>query len=153
MTVQWTCRHFDQLTPAELYGILRLRSEVFVVEQRCIFQDADNNDQAAWHLMGMSNDFLVACSRLLPAGITYKEASIGRIITSPSARGLGFGKELMQRSMELLFQIVGPVPIRIGAQLYLKQFYESFGFVQASDMYLEDGIEHIEMLHDQRNQD
>ncbi len=144
--VRWTLKHFNDLSPSELYAILRLRSEVFVVEQNCAYQDADNKDQRAWHLMGWLDDNLAAYTRLLPAGVTFAEASIGRVVTSPSVRGQDYGKELMRQSIEQLHRLVGVVPIRIGAQLYLKKFYESFGFVQASEMYLEDGIEHIEMI-------
>ena len=141
----WICKYFDHLTPAELYGILQLRSEVFVVEQNCVFLDADDKDQSAWHLMGLGSDKLVAYSRILPAGIAFVEPSIGRVLTSPSVRGSGIGKELMRQSLSRLHELFGNVPIRMGAQLYLKQFYESFGFVQDGDVYLEDGIEHIEM--------
>ena len=144
--VRWTLKHFNDLSPSELYAILRLRSEVFVVEQNCAYQDADNKDQRAWHLMGWLDDNLAAYTRLLPVGVTFAEASIGRVVTSPSVRGQDYGKELMRQSIEQLHRLVGVVPIRIGAQLYLKKFYESFGFVQASEMYLEDGIEHIEMI-------
>src|SRR5437867_8922941 len=142
----WTCKQFAELSPAELYNILQLRNEVFVVEQNCVFQDADNKDQSAWHLMGWNADKLVAYSRILPAGVAYPEASIGRVITSPSVRGLGMGKELMQQSIDRFYSLLGKIPSRMGAQLYLKKFYESFGFVQSGDIYLEDGIEHIEMV-------
>ena len=144
--VRWTVKHFNDLSPFELYAILRLRNEVFVVEQNCVFQDADNKDQRAWHLMGWLGENLVAGTRLLPAGVTFAEASIGRVVTSPSVRGQDIGKELMRQSIERLGQFIGVVPIRIGAQLYLKGFYEAFGFVQASEVYLEDSIEHIEMI-------
>jgi len=141
----WICKYFDQLTPRELYSIMQLRNEVFVVEQNCVFQDADNKDQSAWHVMGWNANKLVACSRILPAGIAFAEASIGRVVTSPSVRGLGVGRELMHRSITRLHELFGIVSIRMGAQLYLKTFYESFGFVQSGDVYLEDGIKHIEM--------
>ena len=146
MNVRWKCKKFDDLTPAELYAIIRLRNEVFVVEQNCVFQDADNKDQGSWHLMGMKDNDLVAYTRLLPAGLAYTEASIGRVINSSIVRGTGVGKELMQRSIQELYQLWGKQPIRIGAQLYLKKFYESFGFQHTSEIYLEDDIEHIEML-------
>ncbi len=146
LQLDWTCKHFDALTSAELYSILRLRSEVFVVEQNCVYLDADNKDRLAWHLMGWNNDVLVACSRILPSGVAFTEASIGRVVTSPTERRLGAGKELMRLSMEKLYELFGNAPIRIGAQLYLKKFYESFGFVQCGEVYLEDGIKHIEMV-------
>jgi ElaA protein len=144
----WSCKHFNDLTPAELYSILRLRSEVFVVEQNCVFLDADNKDQTAWHVMGWKNGELVASSRILPAGTAFSEASIGRIVTTLSVRRSGAGRELVRYSLDKLFELLGKVTIRIGAQLYLKKFYESFGFTQAGAIYLEDGIEHIEMAKD-----
>jgi ElaA protein len=144
--LNWVCKPFNVLPPSELYSILRLRSEVFCVEQNCVYLDADNNDQFAWHLMGWQGETLVAYSRILPPGVTFVEASIGRVVTSPALRGTGAGKELMKLSVEKVSELFGNLPIRIGAQLYLKKFYQSFGFVQAGEMYLEDGIEHIEML-------
>ncbi len=147
-SIRWSCKHFDELTSAELYSILRLRSEVFVVEQNCVFLDADDKDQTAWHVMGWKYGELVACSRILPAGAAYQEASIGRIVAASSVRRSGVGRELMRYSLDKLYELLGNVPIRIGAQLYLKKFYESFGFIQSGEVYLEDGIEHIEMVKD-----
>ncbi|MBS1915162.1 MAG: GNAT family N-acetyltransferase [Bacteroidetes bacterium] len=141
----WTCKKFDELTPYELYAILQLRNDIFVVEQNCIFQDADNKDQYCFHLMGWEEKKLVAYTRIVPAGISYAESSIGRVVVSRQARKNGTGKLLMQKSIETLFNLFGKVEIKIGAQLYLKKFYESLGFQQTGDIYLEDGIEHIEM--------
>ena len=146
MAIEWKCSFFDELNVHELYAALRLRSEVFVVEQNCVFLDMDNKDQESYHLFGYKDGQLIAYTRLVPAGVAYKEASIGRVITSSAARGLGAGKELMLVSIRELFRIWGKQPIRIGAQLYLRKFYESLGFEQSSEMYMEDGIEHIEML-------
>ena len=142
----WICKLFDELTVDELYAILRLRSEVFVVEQNCVFLDMDNKDQRCHHLMGWKGDLLVGYSRIMRAGISYAESSIGRIVTSPAARGQGAGRELLTKSIDTLYTLHGKQPVRIGAQLYLKSFYESFGFVQKGEIYLEDGIKHIEML-------
>ncbi|NCI47961.1 GNAT family N-acetyltransferase [Sediminibacterium soli] len=139
------CKPFNTLTPHELYAIIQLRNEVFVVEQQCVFQDADNKDADAHHLMVFHNQQLAAYARLLPPGIAYEEMSIGRVVSSPSCRGMGAGRLLMQTAIESCYTLFGKAPIRIGAQLYLKKFYRSFGFVQDSDVYLEDGIEHIEM--------
>lgn len=144
--LQWSCKKFEVLTPAELYNCLRLRSEVFVVEQTCVFLDMDNCDQHCYHLMGMQTDQLVAYTRLVPPGVIYSEASIGRVVSSPLVRGTGAGRALMQESIKRVYELFGNGTIKIGAQLYLKKFYESFGFVQVGDMYLEDGIEHIYML-------
>ena len=145
MDIQWILKKFDDLRPQELYSILQLRIEVFIVEQNCPFQDADNKDQAAFHLMGWQGDLLCAYTRIVPPGIAYELPSIGRVVTSPRARKNGVGRLLMERSITETINLFGRMDIRIGAQLYLKKFYISLGFVQSSDIYLEDGIEHIEM--------
>ncbi|MGZ5192056.1 MAG: GNAT family N-acetyltransferase [Flavisolibacter sp.] len=144
--MNWICKPFEELSPKELYAILQLRNEVFVVEQNCVFQDADDKDQVCWHFMGWLNDQLAAYTRLVPKGISYAETSIGRVVTFPKMRKSGIGKELMERSIQMIFQLWGKQPIRIGAQVYLKRFYESFGFQQCSNIYLEDNIEHIQMI-------
>lgn len=146
MNIQWSLKKFDELSSLELYKILQLRNEVFVVEQNCPYQDADNKDLKAHHFMGWENDKLVAYTRILPPGVSYTEASIGRVVSSPSARGNGIGLELMTKSIEQVYHLFGEVPIKIGAQLYLQKFYTSLGFQQTSAVYLEDGIEHIEMV-------
>ena len=146
MPYEWTCKKFNELTVAELYALLKLRSEVFVVEQNCPYLDMDGKDLKAYHLMCRDGNELLACTRLLPAGVSYPEGSIGRVATAYPVRRTGLGRELMQRSIDGCYQLFGRGPIRIGAQLYLKKFYESFNFVQASQVYLEDGIEHIEMI-------
>ncbi len=140
------CKKFDELSPHELYAILKLRSEVFVVEQHCVFLDADDKDQYCHHVMCMNDHKLLAYARIMPPGISYAETSIGRIVSSPSERGSGAGKKVVAESIVLAQSLYGKGSIKIGAQLYLKKFYESFGFIQSSDIYLEDGIEHIEML-------
>jgi len=144
--MNWILKTFDSLTPHELYAILRLRSEVFVVEQNCVFQDMDNKDQECHHLMGWQNDLLTAYTRLVPPGLAYIEASIGRVVTSPAARRSGAGKSLIEKSIEEAYTLFGKGPIKIGAQLYLKKFYNSFGFEQIGDVYDEDGIDHIKMI-------
>lgn len=142
----WILKKFEELTPHELYAIIKLRNEVFVVEQDCVFQDADDKDQTSFHLMGMNEGKLVAYSRIVPPGIAYKEPSIGRVVSSPSLRGTGIGKELMIKSIESLYKLFNNAPIKIGAQVYLLKFYSSFGFTTTGDIYLEDGIEHITMF-------
>jgi ElaA protein len=144
--IKWLFKKFDTLSPDELYAILQLRNAVFVVEQNCVFQDADNKDQASYHLMGWSNEVLVAYARIIPGGVVYELPSIGRVVTSSAARKNGTGKILMKEAIEVSQKLFGKVPIKLGAQLYLKKFYESFGFIQSSDIYLEDGIQHIEMI-------
>jgi len=146
LQLQWTCKPFTELTPGELYAIIRLRNEVFVVEQNCVFQDADNKDQYCQHLCGWDGETLVAYARIVPPGVSYEEMSIGRIVNSPAYRGQGAGKLLLDASIGACYTLHGHHPIKIGAQLYLKKFYESFGFVQSSEIYDEDGIDHIEMI-------
>jgi len=144
--INWICKKFDDLSPQELYNIIQLRNEVFVVEQNCVYQDADNKDPHSYHLMGFQNNKLVAYTRLLPPGLAYTEPSIGRVVTSPAARGGGIGRELMIKSIEQVDQLFGTTSIKIGAQLYLHNFYTSLGFKQTSAVYLEDDIEHVEMI-------
>jgi ElaA protein len=144
--IDWKCKHFDDLTPTELYAILQLRIEVFVVEQNCVFQDADDKDQVSWHMMAWSDDTLAGYTRLVPAGVSCDEASIGRVVTFPKMRKAGIGKKIMEKSIDMIYSLWNKQPIRIGAQLYLKKFYESFGFQQCSEIYLEDNIEHIQMI-------
>jgi ElaA protein len=147
MTITWTTKPFAALTLAELYALLQLRSEVFVVEQTCPFQDIDGLDQAAHHLLGHAETGeLAAYARLFDAGHSYPEASIGRVVTSPRYRRQGLGRELLGHSLAQCAALFGLQPIQIGAQLYLKAFYESFGFVQQGEGYLEDGIPHIHMV-------
>jgi ElaA protein len=145
MTIDWKLKKFSDLTPYELYDILRLRSEVFVVEQNCVFADQDNIDQQCYHLSGYEHERLVAYCRIVPPGISYKEASIGRVVTLPSIRKNGIGKGLMLEAIEAISDLYRNVSIKIGAQLYLKKFYGLFGFEQISDVYLEDGVKHIYM--------
>lgn len=144
--IVWVCKYFNALTPDELYEIVKLRNEVFVVEQNCIFQDADDKDQKCFHLMGWVNNHLAAYCRLVPAGISYKNVSIGRIVTSHAYRSRGAGKALMNAAIKQCNLLFGEQTLKIGAQLYLKNFYESFGFKQTTDTYDEDGIPHIEMV-------
>jgi ElaA protein len=144
--MKWTLKSFDDLLPNELYAILQLRAEVFVVEQNCVFQDMDNKDQTSFHLMGWQDNQLVASTRLLPKGLGFDEVSIGRVVTSKLVRRTGVGKLLMQESIAQIDKLFGKQPIRIGAQCYLIAFYKSFGFVPEGEIYLEDNIEHIEMI-------
>jgi len=142
----WELKAFNDLSPVELYSILRLRSEVFVVEQNCVFLDQDNKDQFSYHLMGWEDGHLAASTRLIAPGKVYPYMSIGRVVTSPASRKKGIGRALMHVSIEKCYELFGKGPIKIGAQLYLKKFYESLGFIQSGDLYLEDDIEHIEMI-------
>ena len=142
----FTHKPFSELTPHELYAILKLRSEVFVVEQNCVFLDADDKDQVCIHVMCWQNELLAGYTRLVPAGVAYEELSIGRVVTSPKVRHAGIGKLLMNYSIRTSYELLGKSTITIGAQFYLRKFYTSLGFQQCSDIYLEDGIQHIKMF-------
>jgi ElaA protein len=146
--IRFECKQFSDLTPYELYEIIFLRNEVFVVEQNCVFQDADHKDQNAYHLMAWIENELAGYTRLIPAGVAYEQMSIGRVVTSPKHRRSGVGKQLMKESINKCYQLFGKNRIKIGAQLYLKHFYESFQFQQIGEGYLEDGIPHIYMIRD-----
>lgn len=146
--LHFSCLPFDQLTPGELYAIMALRQEVFVVEQNCPYLDADGKDIEAWHLMGRDErGRLLAYTRLLPEGVSYPGySSIGRVVSAPAARGTGAGRLVMQRSIALCRHLFGPLPVKIGAQTYLLRFYESLGFQSTGEHYLEDGIPHTSMI-------
>lgn len=147
MTIQWHHKSFDLLSTQELYALFALRIEVFVVEQNCPYQDADGKDLKSSHVFGVNDDGeVIACSRIVAPGVSYNEISIGRVATALSVRGTGAGRELMKRSIHAIEEKYGQVAIRISAQSYLKKFYESMGFMQVGEEYLEDNIPHIEML-------
>lgn len=145
MALSWTSKSFAELSVAELYAILRLRNEVFVVEQNCVYQDADNTDQKSFHITGWDGNTLAAYCRVIPPGISFNEASIGRVVTSPQYRKTGAGRELMKRSISFTLEQFSCNKITISAQLYLEKFYTSLGFVKISSPYLEDNIPHIKM--------
>ena len=147
----WTCKAFNDLSNVEIYQIMAARSAVFVVEQNCVYQDADFADfkcfhLAAWLPASEASQTLAAYVRLVPAGLKFAEASIGRVITTQIARRQKLGVVLMARAIAACHELFGPAPIRIGAQKYLEHFYSRLGFVTVSDVYDEDGIPHIEML-------
>ena len=145
MQLNWVLKKFDELSSAELYAILRLRNEVFIVEQNCVYQDADDKDPYSLHLSGWDGESLVAYCRLIPPGIVYSECSIGRVVSSPKYRRSGAGRQLMQTAISKALTHFNYSAIKIGAQVYLKEFYASFGFIQSGEQYFEDGIPHIEM--------
>ncbi|HUJ58851.1 MAG TPA: GNAT family N-acetyltransferase [Kofleriaceae bacterium] len=144
MQLVWHDRAFAQLSAAELYAIVRLRERVFVVEQRCIYLDADGLDPVARHLWAERAGEVVAYLRILPAGARYAELAIGRVVTAPELRGAGLGRELMHRGLAA----AGPVAIRLSAQAHLEAFYRELGFRRASEVHDEDGIPHVEMVRD-----
>ncbi|HMI84256.1 MAG TPA: GNAT family N-acetyltransferase [Polyangiaceae bacterium] len=145
--LRWNLIPFPKLTVHELYDVLALRQLVFSVEQKCAYLDCDGKDQQSLHLLGSeSSGRLVAYARLVPAGVTFDEPSIGRVVNHPDVRRSGVGKELMREAVDRALAAFGARPIRIGAQLYLKHFYEELGFAAASPIYDEDGIAHVQML-------
>ncbi len=144
--LQWQFLRFEGLSVHQLYALLQLRTEVFVMEQNCAFQDMDGADDQAMHLLGTQGGKLLTYARCFNAGIKFKEASIGRVITHTSLRGTGAGHALMQQAVNSMKIVWGAQPIRIGAQARLEKFYTQHGFAVASAPYIEDGIPHIEML-------
>lgn len=150
MQITYQAIGFQKLSLEQLYTLLRLRAEVFVVEQNCPYQDLDDKDFQAMHLMGLAEDGrLAAYTRLLPKGVSYPAyASIGRVITAPFARGKGLGRPLMEQSLRLLFANYGHQPVKISAQAHLQEYYGSVGFVGVGDLYDEDGIPHRAMVYE-----
>jgi len=145
MSISWKTKTFDELSTQELYQILRLRSEVFVVEQNCVYQDIDNKDHKALHLFGIVEGEIIAYSRLFKPGDYFEFSSIGRVVVAEKHRDKNFGHELIDQSILEINRRFNVQNITISAQLYLKKFYESHGFVATSETYLEDDIPHIEM--------
>lgn len=139
-------KRFQDLSLEQLYQILQLRNEVFIVEQRCAYQDLDHLDEQCHHLMMYDEGHLIAYARIIPPGIAYKEASIGRIVTHAKFRGMGVGATMMKLILSDMEDLLGNQPIQIAAQLYAEKFYEKFGFLRSSEVYDEDGIEHIKMI-------
>lgn len=147
MGVTWVVREFAELTSLELYKVLQLRINVFMLEQECLYPECDNKDLKGKHLLGISGEEVVAYARLLPPGISYTDASIGRVVVSPTARHLKLGTELMNQAISAMRQDFPNQPIRISAQAHLQAFYENVGFVRVSEEpYLEDNIPHVEMV-------
>ncbi len=142
----WQCAQFSELTVHQLYAILAARSEVFVVEQNCVFQEMDGLDAESLHLSAWNpQGQLAAYLRIVPPGLKYPQASLGRVVTSPAARGTGAGKLLMAKGLEHLYIHYPGAEVLIQAQQYLETFYQSFGFVTISDVLMEDGIPHYMM--------
>ncbi len=146
MNLTHSVKSFQDLNVDELYELLKLRSEVFVVEQNCVFLDQDDKDQKSFHLMLFSDKQLLGYSRLVPPGLSYPEMAIGRVVSAPSVRGKGIGRIVMELSIQNCEKLFGAGNIRIGAQTYALGFYSSLGFVADGETYDEDGIEHIEMV-------
>ena len=144
--LDWQLLPFDALSIRQLHDLLQLRSAVFVVEQACAFQDIDGADPQALHVLGTRAGQLMAYARCFAPGIKFAEASIGRVVTDPAQRGTGLGHALSRRALQAVAQQWGRQPVRIGAQARLARFYASHGFVDANRPYIEDGIDHLEMV-------
>jgi ElaA protein len=145
MKLEFEIKRFNELSTQELYDVLQLRSEVFVVEQNCVYQDIDGKDAKAIHLLGTYNNELVAYVRIFKPGDYFEQASIGRVVVKQNYRDRKWGYDLMNKAIQATEEVFNETKITISAQLYLKKFYENFGFTQTSEMYLEDAIPHIEM--------
>ena len=145
MSIQWKIKTFKALSVSEIYSLLQLRSQVFVVEQNCVYQDIDGKDAKALHLMGEYDGKIVAYCRLFKSGDYFQEASIGRVVIDANYRDKKWGHEMMKQAIAGIEIHFKETKIIISAQLYLQKFYESHGFVQTSEMYLEDDIPHLEM--------
>jgi ElaA protein len=142
----WIIKSFNELTTIELYSYLQLRVNVFIVEQSCPYPELDGYDLDSYHLTYIENDEVLAYARILPAGIKYQRISIGRVIVDQKSRGRGLAKELMNQAIEFSREKWPNTDIQLQAQTYLKQFYGSFGFIEISEEYDEDGIPHVDML-------
>jgi ElaA protein len=145
--MKWSCKAFKELSLDEFHDIIQLREIVFVVEQDCPYLDVDGKDKEALHVFGEYEGNIVATTRILKPGKSYDEVAIGRVVTSPTVRGMGMGKQLMEESMKFVKVYFGKVPVRISAQTYLLRYYKSFGFIETGEEYLEDNIPHFEMLY------
>ena len=144
--MQWHLKSFEQLTGDELYRILKERVAVFILEQACLYPEIDGKDPVSYHLFAEKDGEIAAYCRLLPPGVAYPQASIGRVLVKSEFRGQGLAQELMEKAIAFLTEDLGETEIKIQAQHYLEKFYGSFGFYSISDVYPEDGIPHVDML-------
>ena len=143
-------KKFEELTTEELYEILRVRSEVFVVEQECVYNDVDGKDQKSVHIMIWEDKKILAYLRVIEAGVSYTDPSLGRVLVVKDARGRRLARRIVVEGMNYITNIWKKNRITIGAQDYLKEFYESLGFKPVSEVYLEDGIPHIDMTYEKK---
>lgn len=145
--IQWQCARFHELTGLQVYRILKARCEVFIIEQNCVYLDVDGQDLTSLHLIGWTQDQQVAAYlRILPPHTSFAEPSLGRVLSSAPFRGTGIGRILITEGLNQIASHYPEQPIKISAQAYLREFYASFGFISVSDHYLEDDIEHVDML-------
>ena len=145
--MEFKLKKFNELTVDELYKILRVRNEVFVVEQNCIYQDCDNKDYEAYHLFCENNHEVIAYLRILNRGVSYGEVSIGRVLVKENYRHTGLSKEIMLKALKFIEENLKETEVRISAQVYIKRFYEGVGFKVVSEEYLEDDIPHVQMIY------
>ena len=139
---------FQDFTPQQLYAYLQLRSEVFVVEQNCVYQDLDGIDQLSKHVLVYQEEQLIACARIVPASVLYDTISIGRVIVAPGHRGKSLGHQLMTYCVEQIVSLFNTDKIVLSAQAHLQGFYAQHGFTAIGEQYLEDGIPHVKMLNE-----
>ncbi len=144
--IVFSIKTFDEISAVEMYEMLRLRSEVFVVEQDCVYQDIDNKDQKAFHVFGYKENELIAYSRIFDSGDYFELPSIGRIVVKENQRKFKYGYQLVEESIKCITDNFEEKSILISAQTHLIKFYNSLGFIQQGEEYLEDGIPHIKML-------
>jgi ElaA protein len=145
--VNWQLKKFEELKCEELYEILKIRNEVFIVEQQCPYQDCDEKDKNSYHLYLKEKGKIISYLRILKKGISYKEASIGRVLVDKNYRGKGLAKEIMLKAINFIEQNLNETEIKIQAQAYLVNFYRNLGFYEVSKEYLEDNIPHIDMCY------
>lgn len=145
-----TVKSFDQLSTKELYDLLQLRSEVFVVEQDCVYQDIDGKDQKALHILGFKDEILVAYTRIFKPGDYFELASIGRVVVEENQRLYKYGYDIMKASIQAIKTEYNQTKIKISAQCYLKRFYNNLNFLEVGEQYLEDGIPHVAMLYEEK---
>ena len=138
-------KKFDELSVSELYEVLKIRCEVFILEQNCVYLDIDGSDRDSYHFIGFEKEKICAYLRVPLKGVVYNKTSIGRVLVGQEFRGRGYAKKIINNAIDFITGELGEGEIEISAQLYLKKFYESLGFKVSSDSYLEDGIEHIHM--------
>ena len=145
-TISFIIKKYEFISRDELYAILQLRSEVFVVEQDCVYQDIDGKDDKAVHVLGYKDDQLIAYTRIFKPGAYFEQASIGRVLVKENQRKFKYGYDLMNASIEAVEKYFDEQTIKISAQVYLKNFYNNLGFIEQGETYLEDGIPHMVMV-------
>lgn len=149
--MNWQVKRIEDMTPIELYNLLKLRSEVFVVEQDCVYLDPDGKDLKSYHLIAKDGEKIIGTIRLIPKGLSYEEASLGRVVLDKEYRGKGIADEMIQIAIKEIEHRFNERKIRISAQAYLYNYYTRAGFRKVSEIYLEDGIEHMEMLYNKKS--